>query len=504
MTGAGSRGGHRAAPQGGRPAPPGRLRPCGRNPPRSRGLPVGLDELREALAGREHERGGALGSIVEAMEGTDLFIGLSGPGIIKARDLERRDPDPFVFAMANPDPEVSPQEAAPYVRVMATGHSDYPNQINNVLAFPGIFRGALDVRARDITERDEDRGRRRHRRGRARRRAVRGLHHPDRLRPPGERPGRESADRAEREGVARERESQEPEVPPVEGRVDAGVCRLEGGPRRGDRDDRPRPRARAARARRRGHGALARSRGGAAAPGRRRGDRVGGPHGGPAASPERPGRARRGGQPGRGAGRPALERRGQAGDPRLACGRRAAPGGGARPGRAAARGPRLGIGDRLVRAPRRRGARRDRPTPATTSSPRSWRAGRRRPPGRGAGCAWSWRARASCSPTRAGRSSRCSRPSSWGWEDPSPAGASMPWIHLDDEVGALPLLPRQPAGARPREPHGDPVTNGAFSPGARACAEAPRLRARARLRRAAALRGDGLGGHLGHGSCPSG
>ncbi len=62
------------------------------------------------------------------------------------------NPDPFVFAMANPDPEVNPEEAAPYVRVMATGRSDYPNQINNVLAFPGIFRGALDVRARRITE----------------------------------------------------------------------------------------------------------------------------------------------------------------------------------------------------------------------------------------------------------------------------------------------------------------------------------------------------------------
>ena len=62
------------------------------------------------------------------------------------------NPDPFVFAMANPNPEVRPEEAAPYVRVMATGRSDYPNQINNVLAFPGIFRGALDVRATAITE----------------------------------------------------------------------------------------------------------------------------------------------------------------------------------------------------------------------------------------------------------------------------------------------------------------------------------------------------------------
>jgi malate dehydrogenase (oxaloacetate-decarboxylating) len=62
------------------------------------------------------------------------------------------NPDPFVFAMANPNPEVRPEDAAPYARVMATGRSDYPNQINNVLAFPGVFRGALDVRAPAITE----------------------------------------------------------------------------------------------------------------------------------------------------------------------------------------------------------------------------------------------------------------------------------------------------------------------------------------------------------------
>ena len=92
------------------------------------------------------------GSPADVLEGTDLFIGLSGPGIIQARDLERMNDDPFVFAMANPNPEVTPEEAAPYVRVMATGRSDFPNQINNVLAFPGIFRGALDSRARSITE----------------------------------------------------------------------------------------------------------------------------------------------------------------------------------------------------------------------------------------------------------------------------------------------------------------------------------------------------------------
>ncbi len=95
---------------------------------------------------------GRSGSPREVLEGADLFIGLSGPGIVEARDVGRMNPDPIVFAMANPNPEVSPEEAAPYVRVMATGRSDYPNQINNVLAFPGVFRGALDVRAPAITE----------------------------------------------------------------------------------------------------------------------------------------------------------------------------------------------------------------------------------------------------------------------------------------------------------------------------------------------------------------
>jgi malate dehydrogenase (oxaloacetate-decarboxylating) len=88
----------------------------------------------------------------QVIEGVDVFIGLSGPGIIDAQDLQKMNSDPFVFAMANPNPEVKPEEAAPYVRVMATGRSDYPNQINNVLAFPGIFRGALDARATAITE----------------------------------------------------------------------------------------------------------------------------------------------------------------------------------------------------------------------------------------------------------------------------------------------------------------------------------------------------------------
>ena len=92
------------------------------------------------------------GSVGEVLAGADLLIGLSGARVVDASALARMNPDPIVFAMANPTPEVSPEEAAPYARIIATGRSDYPNQINNVLCFPGLFRGALDVRAVTITE----------------------------------------------------------------------------------------------------------------------------------------------------------------------------------------------------------------------------------------------------------------------------------------------------------------------------------------------------------------
>ena len=81
-----------------------------------------------------------------------MFVGLSGPGLIDAADLRTMNPEPIVFAMANPEPEIHPEEADGLAAVMATGRSDYPNQINNVLAFPGIFRGALDAGATDVTE----------------------------------------------------------------------------------------------------------------------------------------------------------------------------------------------------------------------------------------------------------------------------------------------------------------------------------------------------------------
>jgi malate dehydrogenase (oxaloacetate-decarboxylating) len=92
------------------------------------------------------------GRPADVIDGADLLIGLSGARALPADALARMNEDAMVFAMANPNPEVIPEEAAPYVRIMATGRSDYPNQINNVLCFPGIFRGALDVRAPDITE----------------------------------------------------------------------------------------------------------------------------------------------------------------------------------------------------------------------------------------------------------------------------------------------------------------------------------------------------------------
>ena len=92
------------------------------------------------------------GGAVDVLEGADLLIGLSGARVVPAPALARMNADPIVFALANPDPEVAPEEALKYARILATGRSDYPNQINNVLCFPGVFRGALDVRAGQITE----------------------------------------------------------------------------------------------------------------------------------------------------------------------------------------------------------------------------------------------------------------------------------------------------------------------------------------------------------------
>jgi malate dehydrogenase (oxaloacetate-decarboxylating) len=111
-----------------------------------------MSSVKRRLAERTNEERRD-GAPADVLEGSDLLIGLSGARVIPASALARMNADPIVFAMANPTPEVAPEEALPYVRILATGRSDYPNQINNVLCFPGIFRGALDVRAKEITER---------------------------------------------------------------------------------------------------------------------------------------------------------------------------------------------------------------------------------------------------------------------------------------------------------------------------------------------------------------
>ncbi len=92
------------------------------------------------------------GSVHDVICGADVFFGLSVPGVIDTTDLQNMEHDPIVFAMANPTPEIMPEDANEFVAVMATGRSDYPNQINNVLCFPGIFRGALNCRASRINE----------------------------------------------------------------------------------------------------------------------------------------------------------------------------------------------------------------------------------------------------------------------------------------------------------------------------------------------------------------
>ncbi len=91
------------------------------------------------------------GSLRQVLKGADVFLGVSGPNLLKRRDIRTMGKNPIVFALANPTPEILPEEAGKYARIMATGRSDYPNQINNVLCFPGLFRGALDCGATKIT-----------------------------------------------------------------------------------------------------------------------------------------------------------------------------------------------------------------------------------------------------------------------------------------------------------------------------------------------------------------
>jgi malate dehydrogenase (oxaloacetate-decarboxylating) len=110
-----------------------------------------LDEFKRWYAEHTNEQG-FTGTANEALRDADVFIGLSGPGAVSVEAIRSMAADAIVFAMANPTPEVPPEAIVDHVAVVATGRSDYPNQINNVLAFPGIFRGALDVRASEINE----------------------------------------------------------------------------------------------------------------------------------------------------------------------------------------------------------------------------------------------------------------------------------------------------------------------------------------------------------------
>jgi len=109
-----------------------------------------LTSVKSQLASETNESGHT-GSLVQALRGADVFIGVSG-GSVPEEAIAAMADDAIVFALANPHPEVHPDVAGRHARVVATGRSDYPNQINNVLAFPGVFRGALAVRARSVTE----------------------------------------------------------------------------------------------------------------------------------------------------------------------------------------------------------------------------------------------------------------------------------------------------------------------------------------------------------------
>ena len=110
------------------------------------------DPIQFRLAKQVNPRG-VTGTQADAVSGAHVFIGVSGPDSLSLENLQRMDEDRIVFAMANPTPEIHPDVAAGHVRVMATGRSDFPNQINNVLAFPGIFRGLLDAAATKVTDR---------------------------------------------------------------------------------------------------------------------------------------------------------------------------------------------------------------------------------------------------------------------------------------------------------------------------------------------------------------
>jgi malate dehydrogenase (oxaloacetate-decarboxylating) len=124
---------------------------CDRNGAVLNAAGEGLAAARQDLRGQIHFDQ-PFATLHQALAGADAFIGVSVGNLLTVEDLQTMAPDRIVFAMANPEPEIAPEKALPFCRVLATGRSDYPNQVNNLLAFPGIFRGALDVRARAINE----------------------------------------------------------------------------------------------------------------------------------------------------------------------------------------------------------------------------------------------------------------------------------------------------------------------------------------------------------------
>lgn len=125
---------------------------CDRNGAIYEGREKGMNPVKEQMAKRTN-RTKRQGSLAEVLPGADVFIGVSAPGALTAEMVRSMNRDAIIFACANPTPEIFPDEAkAGGARVVSTGRSDFPNQINNVLAFPGIFRGAFDVRASDINE----------------------------------------------------------------------------------------------------------------------------------------------------------------------------------------------------------------------------------------------------------------------------------------------------------------------------------------------------------------
>ncbi len=125
---------------------------CDRTGAIYQGREKGMNSIKEEMAAITNQRG-CKGTLADAMVGADVFIGVSAPGTVSVEMVKSMARDPIIFACANPTPEIFPEDAkAGGAAVVATGRSDYPNQINNVLAFPGIFRGTFDVRARDIND----------------------------------------------------------------------------------------------------------------------------------------------------------------------------------------------------------------------------------------------------------------------------------------------------------------------------------------------------------------